>query len=337
MKRILIVLTGVFALGVSTYFVIAGQRPATVEANLANSVAGSVKAVVPSSKEASNFEKGQSAFANGQLFSPAGENALEYFLSEFDSSERSRNAAMELVPMATDAMLTDLNAGNLDEAERLLQLIEKADPRSSYITVMRTRLTALRKNVAAEPELVAPATIPVEATRTLATLERPSAAPAEAIAPALAPKTDSLAERTEASVDTRTASLVRAPSAPVSTPSLEKLAQEAAPPELDAQSNSPLVSNAKTQSETPARLISKIQAKFPQRARQQGLTGWVDLRLTVAANGSVKKAEVLNGTPARVFDTEAIRAAQRLKYEPKRVGNLAVETSVNQRIVFGGG
>jgi periplasmic protein TonB len=294
-------------------------------------------------KATSNFVKAQDAYSRNQLFYPVGDNAFEYFLRDQEVNPNAKIAALELVPLAGDLMLQALNAKDYDEAERLLKLIDHVDPNSSYVARVRERLSAMRQTPVV-PTAPAVTQQPIAQSLAATMPVMPASAKDEerfvagGEANLAAPNTASLLNREQISI----ASAVSGDTTPKPTAGAQVMTQ----PKLERKTSIPSTSEivntlseslpiSARSSETPARLISSIQANYPMRARQQGLTGWVDLRLTVAANGSVRKAEVVRGNPERVFDIEAVRAAQRLKFVPKKVGDVAVETEVNQRVFFG--
>ncbi len=62
-----------------------------------------------------------------------------------------------------------------------------------------------------------------------------------------------------------------------------------------------------------------ITPAYPETAREQGIEGFVELSFTVTAEGSVSNIAVVNSEPAGVFDSEAISAATRLRFEPRIV------------------
>ncbi|MGM0480445.1 MAG: energy transducer TonB [Pseudomonadota bacterium] len=71
--------------------------------------------------------------------------------------------------------------------------------------------------------------------------------------------------------------------------------------------------------------IVRIEPRYPPSAARNGTEGWVQLRFTIATDGSVTDVEVIDSEPRRVFDREARRALLRWKYKPKVVDGTAVE------------
>jgi protein TonB len=69
----------------------------------------------------------------------------------------------------------------------------------------------------------------------------------------------------------------------------------------------------------------RIQPDYPIQARQKGIEGWVDVKFTVGADGSVHNPVVVNADPKDIFDRAAIQAVKGWKYNPKIEDARAVE------------
>jgi protein TonB len=61
----------------------------------------------------------------------------------------------------------------------------------------------------------------------------------------------------------------------------------------------------------------RIQPEYPIQARQKRIEGWVDVRFTVGADGSVRDPVVLDAEPKEIFDRAALQAVKGWKYNPK--------------------
>lgn len=68
-----------------------------------------------------------------------------------------------------------------------------------------------------------------------------------------------------------------------------------------------------------------VQPTYPTRAAQQGQEGWVQVRFIVTAAGGVRDIEVVDAEPPRVFDSAAVRAAERFRFQPRVVDGEAVD------------
>jgi protein TonB len=60
----------------------------------------------------------------------------------------------------------------------------------------------------------------------------------------------------------------------------------------------------------------------------------VDLEFTVATDGTTRDARIRAAEPAQVFDRAALDAVLRWRYEPYKVGGLAVDQRVAARLRF---
>jgi periplasmic protein TonB len=64
-------------------------------------------------------------------------------------------------------------------------------------------------------------------------------------------------------------------------------------------------------------LIDKVDPVYPDRARRDGTEGRVVIRVHVDGKGNVTDAKVIDAKPPRVFDREALRAAQQWRFKPE--------------------
>jgi protein TonB len=56
--------------------------------------------------------------------------------------------------------------------------------------------------------------------------------------------------------------------------------------------------------------------------------------VTIAADGSVKEAFVIESNPKRLFDRNVIRAVLKWKFKPRIIAGVAVERKAIQRLDF---
>lgn len=69
--------------------------------------------------------------------------------------------------------------------------------------------------------------------------------------------------------------------------------------------------------------IVRVLPQYPARAAERGLEGHVLVELTVTPNGSTVNVRVIESSD-RIFERNAVRAAERFKYKPKVVDGRAV-------------
>ena len=162
----------------------------------------------------------------------------------------------------------------------------------------------------------APAAKPVTRKPAASVAEQPKTAPAPSVAPAAVPAVDvPLADPS-----------VSAPAEPVSGSDVGGLA-EAAPGGRAGP-------YAAGEVEIPAAPLSKSGPEYPERAIRLALSGAVNARFIVGADGRVEQEIVILDSSSPDF-TAAVRAfLRRARYRPARVGGLAVRQLVEQRFVF---
>jgi protein TonB len=81
--------------------------------------------------------------------------------------------------------------------------------------------------------------------------------------------------------------------------------------------------------------LVRVQPLYPERARQRGLEGWVEIEFTIAAGGTVKNPRVIAYHPSTIFNRAALQAIRKWKYNPKIEEGVAVERpGVQVRLVF---
>ncbi|MCB1692939.1 MAG: energy transducer TonB [Pseudomonadales bacterium] len=96
--------------------------------------------------------------------------------------------------------------------------------------------------------------------------------------------------------------------------------------------------------------IVKVQPVYPRRALSRGMSGWVIVEFTVTEQGTVRDPVVVDNcawikgprtegdcsdNPNSIFDTAAIRAAEKFKYKPKVIDGKPVQTAgVQNKITF---
>lgn len=82
------------------------------------------------------------------------------------------------------------------------------------------------------------------------------------------------------------------------------------------------------------RALSHIEPVYPETARRRGQTGWVKLRLMIDEYGKVKEAEVVEASPAGVFDAATLQAFEQARFEPARKQGRPVRYEGYFRVMF---
>jgi protein TonB len=70
--------------------------------------------------------------------------------------------------------------------------------------------------------------------------------------------------------------------------------------------------------------IVRIPPQYPRRAAQRGLEGYVIIEFTIGVNGEVLNPRVVDSSSS-VFESAALRAVQRWKYNPQIVNGQPIE------------
>jgi TonB family protein len=82
------------------------------------------------------------------------------------------------------------------------------------------------------------------------------------------------------------------------------------------------------------RRMHLVEPRYPARALEQGIEGWVDMEFTVATDGSTRDAIVRAAEPLGIFDRAALEAVARWRYEPRMINGSVVEQRVAARVRF---
>jgi periplasmic protein TonB len=80
--------------------------------------------------------------------------------------------------------------------------------------------------------------------------------------------------------------------------------------------------------------LTKLEPQYPPRALETGVEGWVEIAYTVAPNGLVTNVKIVNAAPPKVFESAAIKAVSRLRYQPVILDGKAIAVGTMIRIVF---
>jgi protein TonB len=289
--------------------------------------AGTAEEPVPELTKEQLLREAGLALRENRLVAPAGNNALEYYLRILDkdpNNATAKDALREMFPIVTGPVEQSINNGGLDEATRVINLLAKADPNNYTLTILRGKLDLKKKQVEREQaqQTAAAATAAVAKTQAAAAAAAANnsaaaqTAPAQSAAPAnTAPANDSTAA---AGSNTGSPGNARPANTNVAT---------ATPP--------PAAAAAPAGGETHAAEVVKTSPPdYPPDAVRKHTEGWVEVEFTVAADGSVTNATVVNANPARVFNTAALSAVGRWTFKPRMENGKPVEEKMRRRIEF---
>ena len=87
-------------------------------------------------------------------------------------------------------------------------------------------------------------------------------------------------------------------------------------------------------SDSPLVLVMGVRPAYPRAATQQSLEGYVIVRFDVGGNGLVSNVSVVESSH-RVFERPSIQAAERMRFQPRVVDGIPIETrGVHYRFTF---
>lgn len=251
-------------------------------------------------------KRGSQAMREQRLYAPAGDNAMEYYLTLRHKSAKpdasAENALSELTPYAVIAAEQAIGRADFVEAERLRALIERTDPQAPALSRIAGLIAKgqadIEQNLASE-----------EAARVEQLAKAAEAAKLKAAQQAEATRL--------AAASTPAAPVVSTPPPETSVPaSAPVVTAPAAPPE---PAPAPVVV-AKPSAPAPSHNtlipISTPQPDYPPNAQRAGTVGAVVASFTVNADGSVSNIVITSAKPRGVFDRNVQAAVRRWKFQP---------------------
>jgi periplasmic protein TonB len=267
------------------------------------------------------------AFRQNRIVAPAGDNALEHALNALKQDPENAGAneiLVDLTPIAAAAIEAEIAAGNLVEAERVMALLNSANPNSLIVKGLQRRL-ATASRLAPTPTVPATTAAPTEAPVAAAVPAPVDTSTERETAPAQAPARDTRVVNTPPRSQPEPTTAPAAESEPVASNAPAAVsAPPAAPP--------PPVRPAGRTSE-PIPLV-KVQPEYPAAAKKRRTEGWVELQFMVGIDGVPKQIEVIRAQPAGMFDRAAIRAMSRWKFKPAERDGQPVEARAKTKVGF---
>jgi len=265
------------------------------------------------------LKRARQALTDQRLIAPPDDNAIEYYLqvlAQEPSNPQATQALVDVFPLAAGNAERALAQRQVDEAARIVALLDRVDPRSYTVATLRTKLAAAQAAQQRETQQQAQQAAAAAAAQAAARIEAATPPPAPATPPAEVPPAAAPAPVVVAPARAPTPPVA----APVTTPSAAPAAAPAAQPARVV--------------ETRARPVRQAPPVYPIDAARRRQEGWVELEFVVAADGSVRDVSVLRSQPTRVFDREAVRAIQQSRFEPALRNGQPVESRERQRIEF---
>ena len=96
---------------------------------------------------------------------------------------------------------------------------------------------------------------------------------------------------------------------------------------IDAQSNRVISTHDLT-------YVTTAAPRYPKRAVQRELSGWVVVQFTVTPDGETRDIEVTEADPAKVFNKAAMEAVDQWEFEPVVYRGQTISQRVGARVVF---
>lgn len=249
------------------------------------------------------LNEARAAVAAQQLVAPAEQSAFERYLAALaqqPANPIATDALRELFPFAAEQVGVTIHDGQLDEAQRQLDLLARADPANYTLTLLRAQLAEQRqRSLAAAATVAAPtpaSTRPLASRETVAT-SAPPPPEAQAQVPPMAQ------------------------TAVVTPPATAPLSVVTSAPAPHVSTTAPV-------------LQRRVEPYYPQAARRSRREGWVEVEFTVQPDGHVDAVKVLQSKPGSVFDLAATTAVQRWVFAPATRNGKPVAVSLRQRLDF---
>ena len=294
---------------------------------------------------------------DGDLLSPANDNARYYYELALSNDPENTAARQGLNVVASKLAIqarSEIDNGNLDSAEELLDEAIALDASNSEIAAAVGALSKTRDEIAAERRRQAEAKrraeieeqqrlARAEAERKAAeeraekvAAEQEARAAAELAAQQTAASKDSSATGDAQAAVEDTDEVAAASTTGVATAAKDKSAAD----EVQTQKPDVGAAPSTTSAAAPPAAVSSLKRtryvapKYPRAAQRRNLSGWVDVVFTVTTDGSVKDIEIRNSEPGETFVNAATKAVKKWEFEPVVENGTIVEKLVGVRMLF---
>jgi len=270
--------------------------------------------------------RANAALAEDKLFEPAGDKALELYLAAIEQAEataapagedskgkparlsdamasadqvtQTRMAVTDILPYGLVWVERAITNDNRPEAARVLALLERAQPGATSLQRLRDQLAeaeleterGLARAAAAEAAAEAAAANPPPTPEPVA--PTPTAAPAVATPAPTTPAPSRPAATTPAPAATTPAATT--PAAATPRPATPAAADPGVRPKL----------------------VSQPSMRYPTQALRRGTEGVVVVSFTIQPDGTTANARVTSANPRGIFDREALRLVEGLRFQP---------------------
>ena len=252
--------------------------------------------------------RGRQALREQRIYTPAGDNAMEYYIALRKKTEKpdpsAESALMDLQPYAVIAAEQAIGRKDWIEAERLRALIAAADPQAPSLARIADAI-AKGKATAAQEEALA-------ATRTADEAKAAEEARLKAIEDAKTAAAENQAAAAAAAARPPPSPAASTPVAPPPQPTATRpQPAETAPARPEPAPAQP----------APARggdlvAVSTPQPAYPPAAQRSGTKGQVVVSFTVNPDGSVGDVNIVSAKPRGVFERNVQSAVKKWRFQP---------------------
>ncbi len=80
--------------------------------------------------------------------------------------------------------------------------------------------------------------------------------------------------------------------------------------------------------------LVRIPPRYPMRAANRRIEGWVKVEFTITETGTVKDAKVVEAQPENIFNRAALQAIRKWKFKEKIIDGQAIEQRAIQVLQF---
>lgn len=248
--------------------------------------------------------RGRDALREQRIYTPAGNNAMEYYIALRKKSAKpdasAESALMDLQPYAVIAAEQALGREDFVEAERLRSLIAAADPQAPSLARIGEAIAKGKEAVALRLTADATKTADQAKADEAARLKAEQEAKLAKAAPTPLP----------AATAPRPVETAPTPAPQAASPPPPPVAAAAPPPRPTPAAPAP----ARGGSELVP--ISTPQPIYPPEAQRSGTAGEVVVSFTVNSDGSVSNIDVVSARPRGVFERNVQAAVRRWKFQP---------------------
>jgi protein TonB len=246
------------------------------------------------------------ALRQQRLYAPGGDNAMEYYLALRDKQPNDpavSSALTDLMPYALIATEQSIARDDFSEAQRLYALMEKTDAKAPALPRLKQSIAdgqAAAAKKTADDKLAAD-----EQAKRQIEVEKQR----------IADQQKQQKEATEALAQQQAAAPPPV-QAPAQRPAQQQAPAQQAPAQQQAAAAPPPVQAPAQRASNELRPISTPAPTYPRQAARLRRAGSVEVEFTVGTDGTVTSSRVVNASPPRIFDREALQAIDRWRFQP---------------------